>query len=47
MRSSLRWRALKITSARVDGGEKCLEAFLVLPPNLLYVKVGSRDCSPS
>jgi hypothetical protein len=47
MRSSLRWRALEIMSARVDGGEKCLEAFLDIPPNLLYAKVGSRDCSPS
>jgi hypothetical protein len=28
-------------------GEKCLERFLDLPPNLLYAKVGSEDCSPS
>jgi hypothetical protein len=34
-------------SAQVDGGEKYLERFLDLPPNLLYAKVGSRDCSPS
>jgi hypothetical protein len=47
MRSSLRWRALKIMSAQVHCGEKCLEAFLDLPPNLLYAKVGSRDCFPS
>jgi hypothetical protein len=47
MQSRLRWRALEITSARVDGGEECLEAFLDLPPNLLYAKVGSQDCSPS
>jgi hypothetical protein len=31
----------------VDGGEKWLERFLDLPPNLLYAKVGSQDCSPS
>jgi hypothetical protein len=34
-------------STQVDGGKNCLERFLDLPPNLLYAKVGSRDCSPS
>jgi hypothetical protein len=42
-----KWRALEVTSAQVDGGEKCLGPVLDLPPNLLYAKVGSRDCSPS
>jgi hypothetical protein len=27
--------------------KKCLERRYDLPPNLLYAKVGSRDCSPS
>jgi hypothetical protein len=42
-----RWRALEITSAQVGSGKKWLERFFALPPNLLYAKVGSRDCSPS
>jgi hypothetical protein len=42
-----KWRALDVSSARVYGGERCLEGFLDLPPNLLYKKVGSQDCSPS
>jgi hypothetical protein len=42
-----KWRALEVLSARVYGGERCLERFLDLPPNLLYAKVGSQDCSPS
>jgi hypothetical protein len=33
---------------RSDGdGKKCLGLILELPPNLLYAKVESRDCSPS
>jgi hypothetical protein len=27
--------------------QKVSRAFLDLPPNILYAKVGSRDCSPS
>jgi hypothetical protein len=42
-----KWRALEVTSAQVDGGEKYLGGLLDLPPNLLYAKVGSQDCSPS
>jgi hypothetical protein len=40
----------KVESSRdyeCSGGKKCLERFSNLPPNLLYAKVGSRDCSPS
>jgi hypothetical protein len=42
-----KWRALEVSSARVYGGERCLGLLLDLPPNLLYAKVGSQDCSPS
>jgi hypothetical protein len=42
-----RWKALEITSAQVGGGEKWPERFSDLPPNLLYAKVESQDCSPS
>jgi hypothetical protein len=41
-----RWRALENLSTQVYRGERRLERFLDLPPNLLYAKVGSQDCSP-
>jgi hypothetical protein len=50
------WRRLDIAESgellmfralRREVVEKSLERRYDLPPNLLYAKVGSRDCSPS